>query len=142
MRRLLKILLLLACWAGSPAHAAVDPAAGARLLQALSEESLQTSGGRVLLVDGDRVLDAATGEELKPPPDDRETITVNNRVRRELGAALAALRLFDPDRKVRRGAAEELAATARLEVAPLLSRALEKEPDRQIRALLVRSEEH
>jgi len=163
MRRAIQALLVLACWAGTPAHAAVDPAAVARLasedsdeklaairqlvqggdpavarlLQALSEEGLQVAGGRVLLVDGDRVLDAATGDELRPPPEERETITVNNRVRRELGAALAALRLFDQDRKVRRGAAEELAVAARLEIAPLLARALEKEPDRQIRALLV-----
>src|SRR6266542_91584 len=127
MRRAIQLLLLLACWP-SPALAALDPGAVARLasedseekiaairqlvqggdpaiarlLQALSEEGLQTSGGRVLLVDGERVLDAATGEEVKPAPEDREPITVNNRVRRELGAALAALRLFDPDRRVRR----------------------------------------
>src|SRR6266496_1273185 len=91
MRRLLQILLLLACWAGSPAHAAVDPAAVARLasedsdeklaairqlvqggdpaiarlLQALSEERLQTSGGRVLLVDGARGHGEARG---RPAP--------------------------------------------------------------------------
>jgi urea transport system permease protein len=161
MRPSLLALVALACWPGS-ALAAVDAGAvarlasedseekigaihelaqvadpaAARLLQALSEERLQTTGGRVVLVDGDRVLDAVTGEELKPAPDDREAVTINNRVRRQLGAALAALRLFDPDRRVRRGAAEELASAARLETAPLLARALEKETDRQIKALL------
>jgi urea transport system permease protein len=163
MRRSVQALLVLLGWSGSPALAGVDPAAvdrlaaeesedkiaairqiveaadpsSARLLQALSEEALWVSGGRVVLVDGERVLDAATGQELTPPPVDRDVITVNNRVRRELATGLAALRLFDPDQRVRRAAADEMAAAAKLETAPLLSRALEKETDRPTRRLLV-----
>ncbi len=113
-----------------------DPAA-ARVLQALAEDGLQVAEGRVLLLDGERYLDAATGSEITPAPEGAEPITINNRVRRELGTALAALQLFGPDRKARLAAAQELTADAGLALAPLLARALEKETDSQIRQLLV-----
>jgi urea transport system permease protein len=162
MRRALHLLLALACWPAAALASldsrvvnglaaedseekiaairqlaeSADPAA-VRLLQALSEDALQTAGGTVVVVDGDRVFDAATGQELKPPPEERESITVNNRVRRQLGAAIAALRLFDRERRVRLAAAQELTAGAKLELVPLLARALEKETDPQIKPLLV-----
>jgi urea transport system permease protein len=112
-----------------------DPAA-ARVLQALSQGALEVAGGKVVLVEDGRVLDAATGEELRPAPDEHEPITVNNRLRRELGLALAALRLSDRDRAVRRAAAQELAASARLDAGPAIARALQQERDREIAALL------
>jgi urea transport system permease protein len=112
-----------------------DPAA-VGLLQALSDESLQISGGRVLRADGERVYDAATGAEVVPPPPDRETITVNNRMRRELAGAMATLRLLDPDRKVRLAAARELHDADDPELAPLLEGALARETDAEVRSLL------
>ncbi len=161
MRRPLHLLFALVCWPAS-ALASLDPVAvnglaaedseqklaairqlaesadpaALRVLRALSEDALQSAGGKVVVVDGERVLDAVTGQELKPPPEDREGITVNNRVRRQLGAAIAALRLFDRERGVRLAAAQELASGAKLDMAPLLARALEKETDSQIKALL------
>jgi urea transport system permease protein len=113
-----------------------EPAA-ARVLQALSDDALQTGGGKVLLLDHERVLDATTLEEIAPAPAERESITVNNRVRRALTAALAGLRLFDPDRRLRLAAAQELSAGAKPEMLPLLSRALEAETDPEIKSLLV-----
>ena len=112
-----------------------DPDA-VRVLQALSQDELQVAGGKVVVVEGERVLDAATGREESPAPEEREAVTINNRVRRELGAALAGLRLFDPDRKVRLAAVQALAGAPNPAAAPLLERALEKERDPEIRSLL------
>jgi urea transport system permease protein len=67
-----------------------DPAAAA-LLQAAADGELQTSGKRVLVVKGEEAVDAATGARISPLPEDREDVILNNRVRRELGGAVAAL---------------------------------------------------
>jgi urea transport system permease protein len=115
--------------------ATADPHA-ARVLEALAGGALQIAGGRVVLVEGEQVLDAATGQPVHPAPLDREDVTVNNRVRRELGVALAAFRLLDPDRTARLAAAQALGRAATPAMAPLLARALQQERDPQIRALL------
>src|SRR5258705_4781143 len=89
----------------------------AALLQALADGELTTAGKRVLIVRGENAMDAATGVKVAPLPEDREEITVNNRLRRELGRALAALKLVSPERGARFAAARELAGgdrTARL----------------------------
>ena len=112
-----------------------DPGA-ARVLQALADGGLQVSGGRVVIVDGEQVLDAATGAPLRPAPQERDDVTVNNRVRRELGVALAAFRLLSPDRAARLEAAQALGGATTPAMAPLLARALEQERDPQIRSLL------
>ena len=107
-----------------------------RVLKALSEDALYVAAGNIVRVDGERVFDAATGEEIKPAPLEREAITINNRVRRELGNALARLRLFDPERKTRLAAAQELLGHLDADMAPLLSRALSNEHDQEIKELL------
>jgi urea transport system permease protein len=113
-----------------------DPAA-AGLLQALADEALSVSGGRVLREERDgRVLDAATGAPVTPVPADRETITVNNRLRREVEAGLGALRLVSPDRAARLAAARELSDADDPALAPLLHRALAAERDGAVRAVL------
>jgi urea transport system permease protein len=112
-----------------------DPAA-APVLQALSEGTLALAGERVVRPVEGRTVDAATGEAIEPPPADAAPIDVNNRVRREVETGLAALRLLDPAREVRRAAAEELAGAASPELAPLLGRALARERDPATRALL------
>jgi urea transport system permease protein len=115
--------------------ASADPGA-LRVLRALGDGALATAGGRVVIEDGGRVLDAATGAELRPAPEDREPVMASNRIRREVGAAVAALRLFDPDRGVRLAAAQELVEHPQPEAAALLARALDGEPDGEIRSLL------
>src|SRR6266404_6070280 len=106
------------------------------LLQALADGEVQISGKRVLIVKGDAGTDAITGAKISPLPDDREDITVNNRLRRELGTALAALKLVSPDRKVRLTAATELSAGAEPAMLPLVKKALAKESDPAIKPLL------
>ena len=112
-----------------------DPAA-AGLLQALAEDELQVAGGRVLRLDGERYRDAVTGAEVQPAPEGAEPITVDNRVRGVIATALAALRLDDPDRVVRRDAARELASAASPALAPALGRALGRERDGEVKQLL------
>ncbi len=107
-----------------------------KLLQAMADGGLLAAHGDLFILDGDKALDAATGALLSPTPDGYEPVTVNNRLRSELGNALAALKLFDPDRAVRMTAAKELQSNAGLELVPILARAMAKESDAKIQALL------
>jgi len=116
------VLVLLLWFCALPAMAALDPAVvkrlaaeesddkiaaiqqlssgadkdAARVLKALSEDALFVSGDQVFLLDGDKPVDAATGAAIRPTPASFEAISINNRIRSELGNAIAALRLFDP----------------------------------------------
>lgn len=112
-----------------------DPAA-LPVLQALAEGRLEVSGGAVFYRRGAQAYDAASGAALAPVPADAERVAVNNRVRREALAGLAALRLLAPDPEVRRAAAEEVAAAPDPALTPLLSRALAQEREPRIHALL------
>ncbi len=106
-----------------------------RVLKAMSEDSLFLDGDTVVMVDGEQALDAATGNPIKTP-DNPESITVNNRIRGELASALAALKLFDGDVGVRLASAQKLQSQVGPAMAPLLARALAKENDGRIKALL------
>jgi urea transport system permease protein len=110
-----------------------DPKA-AELLQAFAEGELQTAGKRVLLVRGNEVLDALSGEKIRPLPAEREDVVANNRLRSAVGSALAALNLMSTDRNERLAAAKALGSDAAL--LPLIRKALEKESDPDIRDLL------
>jgi urea transport system permease protein len=105
------------------------------VLKAMAEEGLALAGDRVLIVAGDRAIDAASGEEVRPAPQS-ESITINNRVRREIAAAMSALRLFSTDAGERLAAARDLAGSADAETLPLLDRALAKETDADVNAQL------
>ena len=108
----------------------------AEILQSFAEGDLYTSGKRVLIVKGEAATDAVTGEKLAKVPEDKEDITVNNRLRRELGTALAALKLVSPQRETRLAAAKELLGGAEPGMLPLVLKALEKETDPGIKAML------
>jgi len=111
-----------------------DPDA-VRVLKAMAEDSLFLAGDKAVILSGDTAFDAATGAPVKPPANP-ESITVNNRIRGELANALAALKLFDSDLTVRLASAQKLQSSVSPEMAPLLARALEKESDGRIKALL------
>ncbi|MGE5640127.1 MAG: urea ABC transporter permease subunit UrtB, partial [Clostridia bacterium] len=108
----------------------------AEILQALADGELVTSGKRVLLVKGDTAVDAVTGEKLAAVPEDKDDIIVNNRLRRELGGALAALKLVSPDRGARLAAVKELVGSAEAGMLPLVQKALAGETDPAIKGLL------
>src|SRR5258706_3064051 len=112
-----------------------DPASAA-LLQAASDGELQTSGKRVLIVKGEEGVDAATGAKISPLPEDREDVILNNRVRRELGGAMAALKLISPDGAARLAAAKELSGNADPAMLPLIKKALARETDAAVKQLL------
>lgn len=114
---------------------AADPAALA-VLEALSHDALYVANGRILLVADDKATDAATGEALPSVPEDAEGISINNRIRAVLDNVIAGLRLFDASRTVRLTAARELQSNVDPGMAPLLLRALAKETDPAIKALL------
>ncbi len=118
------------------ALAQAAPEAALPVLKALAEESLAVAGERIVRVDGEHVFDAASSSEITPPPAEREPISINNRVRRELAAALAALRLFSAEREVRWQAVQEVAASADARMLPLLDKALAGETDPVIRERL------
>ncbi|HEX7811878.1 MAG TPA: urea ABC transporter permease subunit UrtB, partial [Burkholderiales bacterium] len=106
------------------------------LLNALNEEKLYaTPEGRVLIVEDDQARDPLTGEQLGFP-EGADAITVNNRLRRELESALAGLRLFAVDTKVRLKAAHEVLQNAGASQLPMLERALAKETDQRVRSVL------
>ncbi len=108
----------------------------AALLQALADGELYTSGKRVLIVRGESAVDAASGEKLAKAPEDKEDITVNNRLRRELNGALAALKLISPEVEVRHAAAKELLGRAEPAMLPLVQKALAKETSPGIKPML------
>ncbi|MFC3147812.1 urea ABC transporter permease subunit UrtB [Piscinibacterium candidicorallinum] len=105
------------------------------VLTALESGQLRVAGTRLLLDDGSQVLDLATGAKT-PLPDDAGEITVNNRLRRELGTALALLDLASADTTTRRSAAAKVLADAEIESLPLIERALAAERDPEIRETL------
>ena len=109
------------------------------LFQAMQDDALQIFNGRVVIVTESDVKDAVTGEAVSAPPDRLESIIVNNRIRGALDTAIAVLRLLAPERSERLAAAKAVAADAGEEMLPLIDRALAKETDPEVKALLVQA---
>jgi urea transport system permease protein len=109
------------------------------VLQALADGEVQTAGDAVLQVKGETAIDLATGRTVAPLPESRDDVVLNNRVRRELATAIAALKLTSDDRATRLAAAIELQRGADEEMLPAIRRAADREPDREIRNLLTLS---
>jgi urea transport system permease protein len=113
-----------------------DPAALA-LLQALLDGEVQTVDDKdVLLVKGDTATDLLTGKVVSPVPANHEDVVINNRLRREIGSAMAGLKLTSPDRAIRFAAAKELQNGADEDLLPAISAALAKESDSEIKGML------
>ncbi len=106
-------------------------------LQSLLDGEVQTSGeDLVLVVKGDTAIDAITGQAVSPLPEARDDVVVNNRIRRELTTAIAALKLSSPDRAIRLAAAKDLQNNSEEEALPAIEAALAKESDAEVRGLL------
>jgi urea transport system permease protein len=107
------------------------------LLQALLDGEVQTVGDvQILLVKGDAATDLSTGKAITPLPENRDDVVINNRIRKELRTAIAALKLTAPERAVRLAAAKELQTGADEELLPAIGTALTKETDSEIKNLL------
>ena len=106
------------------------------LLQSLLNGEVQTAGEKVLRVKDGAAVDLATGAKVDPLPEARDDVVLNNRVRRELATGIAALQLVATDRATRFAAAQALQRGADEEMLPVVQRALAKEQDAEIKALL------
>ncbi len=113
---------------------AADPAL-AGYVQALLADEVKIADGKALVVRDDKAIDAATGASV-PMPEAPEDVIINNRMRSELQAALAALRLFSPDRAERMKAIAELKSQADDSKLPLVEKAAATEKDPEIQAEL------
>jgi urea transport system permease protein len=116
-----------------------DPKAAA-FLEAVAEGDVQwvevKGAKRVLVVKSGQATDAVTGEKVDPVPEGAEDVVANNRLRKEIEGALAALKLISPDRAVRMEAAKKLAAGADESLLPLVKKALDQESDADIKSTL------
>jgi urea transport system permease protein len=162
--KLIKHLLIIACLCAQAiaAHAAIDPvllkplagddpdarieavnkiAALAneeafKVLNALKNDTLYaTSEGRILVVEDGKAFDPATGN-TGATPDGVDGITVNNRLRGAVDGALSGFKLLSQDRAQRMAAALEMQKSADPAQIPLITKALEKEADAQVKAIL------
>jgi urea transport system permease protein len=130
LRALVALILVIA----GNALAAVDPA----LVKGLTgDNDAKIAAINAIAATGDPealvLLKSLADGELKV---DGEEIVLNNRVRREIEGAMAALRLVAPEREERLAAAKGLAGGADEAMLPLVKKALAKESDPEIKALL------
>ncbi|GIZ50612.1 urea ABC transporter permease subunit UrtB [Noviherbaspirillum aridicola] len=106
------------------------------LLNALKNDNLYaTPDGDVLIVEDDKATDPATGK-TGPVPEGVDGIMVNNRLRGALDGALSGFALLSEDRGQRLGAALAMQRNADPGQLPMITRALEKEQDPEIRRAL------
>ena len=109
----------------------------AALLDALEGGRLGTVGGRLVVIGPDGLRDAGSGEVLAADAGAATRITVNNRLRRAIGTARAALALSAPDPAQRLAAADTLRENASPALLPVLARALAAESDAAVREVLL-----
>ena len=91
-------------------------------IQALADDAVKTKGEKVFVVKDDKAFDAVTGAALSLPADAEDVINPNL-MRSELDNALAALKLFSKDEKVRAAAIKTLAADNDEARLPLIEKA-------------------
>ena len=117
--------------------AALADADALKVLQALNSDTLYaTPDGAVLVVDGDKAWNPATGA-TGPVPDGVDGVVVNNRLRGAVEGALSGMALLSPDRAQRLAAALQLQAkSADAAQAPLVRKAHALEKDPEIKAIL------
>ena len=94
----------------------------AAFIQALSDDAVKTKGDKIFVVKDDKAFDAVTGAALSLPADAEDVINPNL-MRAELDSALAALKLFSKDEKVRAAAIKTLAADNDEARLPLIEKA-------------------
>ena len=104
-------------------------------IQALSDDAVKTQGDTVFVVKDDKAFDPVTGAEVTLPADAEDVINPNY-VRGELDTALAVLKLFSRDEKVRRDAVKTLGSENDEARLPLIEKAYAAETAPDIKAQL------
>ena len=107
----------------------------AAFIQALSDDAVKVAGEQVLLVRDGKGFDPVTGAQAALPADAEDVIN-NNRMRGELDTALAALKLFSRDDKLRAAAVKALRNESDESRLPLIEKAYAAEPNAAIREQL------
>jgi urea transport system permease protein len=116
------------------AVAAAD-AALVPFIEAMLADEVKVAAGRAYVVKGDKVTEAASGQEARLP-DDAEDVINNNRMRSELDAAMAALSLFAPDRAQRERSIDALKDLVDEGKLPLIEKAIAAEGDAVLKGRL------
>ncbi|MFL6664374.1 MAG: urea ABC transporter permease subunit UrtB [Rhizobacter sp.] len=111
-----------------------DPQAPA-FFQALLDEAVKTAGDKVYVVRDGKARDAATGAAATLP-EGADDVVNSNRMRREIEAALASLKLLSPDVAQRAAAIRELRDGADEAKLPMIEKAYEAETDAKLKAQL------
>jgi urea transport system permease protein len=107
------------------------------VLQALLEGQLfVTAENKAVIAEGDAYKDALTLQPVQVAADSLEKVSINNRTRRALSRAVAALQLFAPSAGTRLTAARGLLDAADEEVLPVVQKALAIESDHQVKDVL------
>ena len=111
-------------------------AATATFLQALADDQVKFSGDTVWVVRDGQSFSPVDGSAQALAADAQDVVS-NNRMRGEIDAALAALKLLSPDNAVRMKAAQALIKEPDLAKAPLIAKALAAEGRDDIRQALL-----
>ena len=117
------------------AVAEADPVL-APFVRALADDAVKLAAGRAFVLREGRAFDAVTGAEATLPAG-AEDVVSNNRMRRELEAALAALSLLSPEREARARAITELKDQADPALLALVDKAAAAETDAALKEQLV-----
>ena len=96
------------------------------LIQAMADDAVKFTDTAVFVMKDDKGYDPVTGAEL-PVPETAEDIINNNEMRSELDAALASIKLFSPDDKVRAEAVKTLQEDPQESKLPLVEKAFAAE---------------
>ncbi len=120
------------------ALASPDDAQAVALIQAIADGEVKVSASGVFVVRDGKGHDPVSGAEVALP-DDAEDVVNNNRMRRELGVALAALKLGADDVAERLDAARTLQASASPGKLPAIEKAYAAEQDAGVRDVLLRT---
>lgn len=107
----------------------------AAFLQALGDDAVKAAGGKVYIVRDGQGTDPLTGAAVEVPAD-AEDVVSNNRMRGEIDSALASLRLFSPDARLRREAVASMQKEPDESKLPLIEKAYAAEKDEGIKAQL------
>jgi urea transport system permease protein len=105
------------------------------LIQALSDDAVKFTDSAVFVMKDDKGHDPVSGAEV-PVPEAAEDVVNNNQMRSELDAALASIKLFSADIKVRADAVKTLAGEPDESKLPLVEKAYAAEPVPAIKAAL------
>jgi urea transport system permease protein len=123
----------------SQVAASASPRAQA-ILTALQNGALMFSADRKAVYirdDSGKLSDAATGQPVAgPPPDDLDTVEINNRLRGAIDAAMGALTLLSDNPATRYDAAGAIFKSRQASVLPTLDTALSKETDSRTKRAL------